>query len=215
MSASERIADLIAQHVPAPGRMATRPGPGSVAPPPLPTTSRQRTRSSLAQAVDVTAHAVADDDDGRDLRGGEHFAFLRAAWSKSRRGLNRLGWPRREVLVRAGIAVISLGLGLLLGARPWHSPAPTSNTRTSGPDPRSARSTAPPTKRADRATLTTAGATVTLPVERSSQHRALGNPRKVSPVRIQAKASAPRSSEVPGRADKRKAPANLGERRGR
>jgi hypothetical protein len=209
MQSSERIAALIAQHVPPPCRMATLPGPGSGAPPPLPRMPRQRARSPLSQAVDVTAHAVADDDDGRVLGGGARFAFVRTGWSKWRKRLSQLRWPRRELSVRLGIAVVSLGLGLLLGARPWQSPPPTSKARiTSAPDQRNARTMVLPTKPAARAALTTASTTAASPVERSLQSRAPGNPRRISPVLIQA--SAQRGTKVQGHADRRKAPANHG-----
>jgi hypothetical protein len=209
MQSSERIAALIAQHVPPPCRMATLPGPRSSGPPPLPRMPGQRARSSLGQAVDVTAYAVADDDDGIGPSGGEHFAFPTTGWSKWRRRLSQLRWPRRELSVRVGIAVVSLSLGLLLGARPWQSSAPTSKTRiTSAPDQRNARSTVSPTNPATRAALTTASETVASPAQRSLQSRALGNPRTIGPVRIQA--SVQRGTKVQVRADRRKAPANHG-----
>jgi hypothetical protein len=204
MQSSERIAALIAQHVPGPGRIATLPGPGSGAPPPLPKMPRLRARSPLSQAVDVTADAVADDDDGRVLGGGERFAFLRTEWSKWRSRLTQLRWPRRELSVRVGIAVVSLGLGLLLGSRPWQSPALTSKARIpSALDRRNARSTDLPTKPAARAALTTAG--VASAIEQSPHSRALGKPRQISPVRIQA--SAQRGHKVQGGAVKHKSSA--------
>lgn len=209
MQSSERIAALIAEHVPGPGRIATLPGPGSSAPPPLPKMPRQRARSPLSQAIDVTADAHADDDDGRVLGGGERFAFLRTEWSKWRSRLTQLPWPRRELSVRVGIAVVSLGLGLLLGSRPWQSPAPTSKARISSAlARRNAHSGDLPTKPATRAALTTAGAGVASSPEHSAHSRAPGKPRQLSPVRIQA--SVERGHKVQGGAVERKSSAKHG-----
>jgi hypothetical protein len=187
--------------------MATLPGPAG-APPPLPRMLRPRARRSLSQAVDVTADAVADDDDAC-VGSGDRFAFLRTEWSKWRSRLSQLRGPRRELSVRVGIAVVSLGLGLLLGSRPWQSPAPTSKARITSLDRRTARSTDSSTKPAARAAMTTARAAVASPVERSLQGRALDTPRQISPVRIHA--SVKRGHKLTGAAVKPKAFPNDGE----
>jgi hypothetical protein len=204
MQSSEHIAALIAQHVAAPRRLATLPGPGPGAPPPLPRMRMPSVRRALEQAVDVTAYAV-DDEDGVRI----------SAWSKWRSRLGQLRWPiqlrrlNHEVSVRVGIGVVALGLGLLIGARPWQASAPSSKTRMASAPSSKARMASASAHRAARsaatlaarAALTTAGATA---ASAASLVQREGT-RKVNPVRIVA--SSQRSLKADARADKRKAPA--------